>query len=72
MKRLIYNKEFENHLTQLDDFEKNSIENKENPFEVMSNLKDCNELHLLAHGSPGHLDLGSGINFPLSSVFNLE
>ena len=28
----------------------------------MSNLKDCNELHLLAHGTPGHLDLGTGID----------
>jgi len=62
MNIILYNKELENHLTQFDDFKTISIENKENPFLVMSNLKNCNELHLLAHGSPGNLDLGSGIN----------
>ena len=62
MNIILYNKELENHLTQFDDFKTISIENKENPFLVMSNFKNCNELHLLAHGSPGHLDLGTGIN----------
>ena len=62
MNIVLYNQEFKNHLTQLDDFKSISVENKENPFLIMSNLKDCNELHLLAHGSPGHLDLGTGIN----------
>ena len=62
MKVILYNQEFENHLTQLDDFQKISIENKNNPFLTMSNFKDCNELHLLAHGSPGNLDLGTGID----------
>jgi len=62
MNVILYNKEFENHLTQLDNFKTISITNKENPFLIMSNLKDCNELHLLAHGSPGHLDLGIGID----------
>jgi len=62
MKVILYNQTLENHLTQLDDFQKISIENNVNPFLIMSNLKDCNELHLLAHGSPGHLDLGTGIN----------
>jgi len=62
MKIIIYNKEFKNYLVQLNNFKLISIENKENPFLIMSNLKDCNELHLLAHGSPGHLDLGTGIN----------
>jgi len=62
MKSIIYNQEFENHLVQFDDFKSISVENKENPFLIMSNLKDCNELHLLAHGSPGNLDLGTGID----------
>ena len=62
MRTILYNQEFENHLTQFDNFRKISIEIQKNPFKVMSNLKDCNELHLLAHGSPGHLDLGTGID----------
>ena len=62
MNIILYNQEFENHLTEFNDFQKISIDNRDNPFLVMSNLKDCNELHLMAHGSPGHLDLGSGIN----------
>jgi len=62
MNIILYNKELENHLTQFHDFKTISITNKENPFFKMSNLKDCNELHLLAHGSPGNLDLGTGID----------
>jgi len=62
MKYIIYNNKLKYYLIQLEDTNSISISNKENPFLIMSNLKDCNELHLLAHGSPGHLDLGTGIN----------
>jgi len=62
MRVILYNQEFENHLTQFHDLKSINIANNENPFLIMSNLKNCNELHLLAHGSPGNLDLGTGIN----------
>ena len=38
----------------------NPITKEENPFEQFEN----DELHLVAHGSPGHLYLGTGINTP--------
>jgi len=62
MKHIIYNKNLKHHPTQLDDINSISISNNENPFLIMSNFKNSYELHLLAHGSPGHLDLGTGIN----------
>ena len=59
MNIVIYNKEIENaHMI------KNSISitTKDNLFEIIGNLKDCNELHLVGHGKPGYLDLGTGID----------
>ena len=58
----MYNQDFQNHLTQLDNITAISMSKNTNPFEAMSNVTDCNELHLMAHGSPGNLDLGSGID----------
>ena len=60
MKLILFNQEFEHRLRQLNNFKKICIGNKENP--LLINLKDCSELHLIAHGSPGHLDLGTGID----------
>ena len=59
MNIVIYNKEIEN-----DHMIKNSISisTKDNLFEIIGNLKDCNELHLVGHGKPGYLDLGTGID----------
>jgi len=49
MRIILYNQEFENHLTQFHNFKSINIQNRDNPFLIMSNLKDCNELHLRAH-----------------------
>jgi len=53
MKYLIYNNNLRHHLTQFDDFKTISISKNDNPFLKMNNLKNCNELHLLAHGLNG-------------------
>ena len=45
MKHLIYNNNLKHHLTQFHDFKSISVEDNDNPFLIMSNLKDCNELH---------------------------